>query len=91
MTNKQYNFLKWCATVIIPAFIIFLIAIWKAWDLPQFAAVVATGEALNIFIGSVVNTTSAAYSASNGDAPTEKSLAIPNCENHVDNHEDGEG
>lgn len=61
MTDKKYNILKWLATVIIPAFITMLIAIFTAWDIPHIEPITATLTAINVFIGAVVQKSSKAY------------------------------
>lgn len=61
MSDKKYNILKWLATVIIPAFITMLIAIFTAWGIPHIEPITATLTAINVFIGAVVQKSSKAY------------------------------
>lgn len=64
MSDKKYNILKWLATVIIPAFITMLIAIFTAWDIPYIEPITATLTAINVFIGAVVQKSSKSYQKS---------------------------
>lgn len=61
MSDKKYNILKWLATVVIPAFITCVIAIFTAWNLPHLEPITATLSALNVFIGAVVQRSSKNY------------------------------
>lgn len=64
MSDKKYNILKWLATVIIPAFITMLIAIFTAWNIPYIEPITATLTAINVFIGAVVQKSSKSYQQS---------------------------
>lgn len=65
MTDKKYNILKWLATVVIPAFITCVIAIFTAWNIPYLEPITATLSALNVFIGAVVQRSSKNYQKEN--------------------------
>ena len=58
MSDKKYNIIKWLATVVIPAFITCVIAIFTAWNIPYLEPLIATLSALNVFIGAVVQRSS---------------------------------
>ena len=61
MSDKKYDILKWVATIILPAFITMLIAIFSAWDMPYIEPITATLTAINVFIGAVVQKSSKSY------------------------------
>lgn len=61
MSEKKYNIIKWLATVVIPAFITCIIAIFTAWNIPHLEPIIATLSALNVFIGAVVQRSSKNY------------------------------
>lgn len=65
MSDKKYNILKWMATVVIPAFITCIIAIFTAWNIPHIEPITATLSALNVFIGAVVQRSSKNYHQEN--------------------------
>lgn len=54
MTNKKYNILKYCATIVMPAFTTFSTAMLTIWDVPYGEAISASIAALNTFIGAIV-------------------------------------
>lgn len=61
MSDKKYNILKWLSTVVIPAFITCVIAIFTAWSIPYLEPITATLSAINVFIGAVVQRSSKNY------------------------------
>lgn len=61
MSDKKYNILKWLSTVVIPAFITCVIAIFTAWSIPYLEPITATLSAINVFIGAIVQRSSKNY------------------------------
>lgn len=61
MKNKTYDILKFIACVVLPALATLVITLGNIWHIPYAEAVAATITAVDAFLGSVLQISSATY------------------------------
>lgn len=61
MSNKTYDILKFIACVVLPPLATLVIALGNIWHIPYAEAVAATITAIDAFLGSVLQISSATY------------------------------
>lgn len=64
LNSRVYNFLKPVATTVLPGLATLYFALSEIWDLPKAQEVVATITAVNVFLGLILNASSATYNRS---------------------------
>ena len=72
MTNKTYDTLNWIAATAIPAVTTLWLAIAGIWGLPFAVPIGATLAAIDLFLGTLLGITSAAYAKNNEITPSVK-------------------
>lgn len=70
LSNKTYDILKWCATIVFPAIGTLYFALSGIWGLPYAQEVIGTITAIDTFLGVLIGVTTYNYnrSESYGDA-----------------------
>jgi len=66
LSNKVYDVLKFAAQVALPAVAVLYTALSTIWGFPYSAEIPATITALVLFLGTLLQLSSASYKASNG-------------------------
>lgn len=66
-SNKTYDVLKWMAQILLPAFAVLYLAMSKVWGLSYGNEVVATLTAIDLFLGTLLGISNAAYFKSVAD------------------------
>lgn len=61
MSNNTYDRLKWFALIFIPAFETLILTVGKIWSIPYYLEIGATVAAFGVFLGALLNVSSAAY------------------------------
>lgn len=61
MSNKIYDILKWISVMVIPAIVVFINTLGKVWDWQYTTEITATISAIGVFIGAVIQVSSAKY------------------------------
>lgn len=64
LNSRVYNFLKPVATTVLPGLAALYLALAEIWGLPKAQEVVQTITAVNVFLGIVLNISSASYNRS---------------------------
>lgn len=64
LNSRVYNFLKPVATTVLPGLATLYFALSEIWDFPKAQEVVATITAVNVFLGLILNMSSASYNRS---------------------------
>lgn len=61
MTNKTYDFLKWMAQIVLPAFGTLYFALSGIWGFPYGEQIVGTITAIDAFLGAILKISSDNY------------------------------
>ena len=61
MNNKLYDFLKWCAQILLPAVATLYFAIAQIWGLPYAEQIVGTITAIDAFLGALLGVSTIQY------------------------------
>lgn len=61
MSNRVYDILVYIAQIVLPALSVFIIAVFKIWDLPYGEAIGATIMAIDTFMGALLKISSIQY------------------------------
>ena len=70
--SKWYDALKYFALIFIPAFVVLLNTIGQIWDLPHIPQITATIAAVGVFLGALLQISSAKYAQANQQPPDEE-------------------
>lgn len=65
MSNKVYDVLKWIALIAFPAFIALYTALSAIWAWPYGEQIIGTLAALEVFLGAILQVSSANYKKTN--------------------------
>lgn len=68
MTNKVYDILKWISVIVVPAIVVFINTLGKVWNWQYTTEITATISAIGVFIGAVIQISSAKYKGQNDDS-----------------------
>lgn len=66
LENKTYDILKWIAQILLPAIGTLYFALAKVWGLPFSTEIVGTIAAVDTFLGTVLQISTANYNKSEG-------------------------
>lgn len=66
LENKTYDILKWIAQILLPAIGTLYFALAKVWGLPFATEIVGTIAAVDTFLGTVLQISTANYNKSEG-------------------------
>lgn len=61
MSNSNYDFLKWVAQILLPAFGTLYFALAQIWGLPYAEQVVGTITAIDCFLGALLGISTMQY------------------------------
>ena len=61
LSNKQYDVIKWITVVVIPALSAFYFALAAIWGFPYGEQILGTFAAVETFLGSLLQVSSAKY------------------------------
>ena len=67
MSNKVYDVLKWISVIVVPALVLLINTLGEIWGWNCTAEVSATISAIGVFIGALIQISSARYSKSQED------------------------
>lgn len=66
-SNKAYNALKWIVITVLPAASVFVAALGHIYNLGNTDAIVATLNAIAVFLGATMHISSASYNKKEGE------------------------
>ena len=66
LSNSNYDFLKWVAQILLPAFATLYFAIAQIWGLPYAEQVVDTITAIDAFLGALLGISTHFYNKEDG-------------------------
>lgn len=78
MNNKIYDVLKWISVIVVPAIVVFINTLGKVWDWQYTTEITATISAIGVFIGAVIQVSSAKY---NKDVNNDKNNNVDDTNN----------
>lgn len=61
MTNKVYDVLKWISVIVVPALVLLINTLGEIWGWQHTAEISATISAIGVFIGALIQISSARY------------------------------
>lgn len=61
MSNKVYDILKWIALIVLPAVATLYASLAPVWNLPYGEQIVSTITAVDVFLGALLQISSAQY------------------------------
>lgn len=61
MNDSTYDFLKWCAQILLPAFGTLYFALAQIWGLPYSEQIVGTITAVDAFLGALLGISTMRY------------------------------
>lgn len=67
MANKLYDILKWISVIVVPAIVVFINTLGKVWNWQYTTEITATISAIGVFIGAVIQVSSAKYNKAQND------------------------
>ena len=67
MSNKVYDILKWISVIVIPALVILINTLGQVWNWPYVEQISITVSAIGVFIGAVIQVSSAKYNKNTDD------------------------
>lgn len=67
MSNKVYNILKYISVIVIPAIVLFINTLGQIWGWKHTPEISATVSALGVFIGALIQISSAKYNKSQNE------------------------
>jgi len=76
LNNKVYNFLKWFATIFLPAVGVLYYALAEAWDIQRTFPVNATINSIVVFIGVIIGISTRKYNKQNGPETVDGDLVV---------------
>lgn len=68
LSNSNYDFLKWVAQILLPAFATLYFALAQIWGLPYAEQVVGTITAIDAFLGALLGISTHFYNKEEGGA-----------------------
>ena len=66
LSNSNYDFLKWVAQILLPAFATLYFALSQIWGLPYAEEVVGTITAIDAFLGALLGISTHLYNKEDG-------------------------
>ena len=66
LSNSNYDFLKWVAQILLPAFATLYFALSQIWGLPYAEQVVGTITAVDAFLGAILGISTHFYNKEDG-------------------------
>lgn len=66
LSNSNYDFLKWVAQILLPAFATLYFALSQIWGIPYAEEVVGTITAIDAFLGAVLGISTHFYNKEDG-------------------------
>ena len=66
LSNSNYDFLKWVAQILLPAFATLYFALSQIWGLPYSEEVVGTITAIDAFLGALLGISTHLYNKEDG-------------------------
>ena len=66
LSNSNYDFLKWVAQILLPAFATLYFALSQIWGLPYAEEVVGTITAIDAFLGALLGISTHFYNKEDG-------------------------
>ena len=67
MTNKIYDILKWVSVIVVPALVLLINTLGQIWGWEHTKEISMTISAIGVFIGAVIQISSAKYKGQNND------------------------
>ena len=67
MSNKLYDFIKWVSVIVVPALVLLINTLGKIWGFGFTVEVSATVSAVGVFLGALIQVSSAKYSKEQED------------------------
>lgn len=67
MTNKIYDVLKWISVIVVPALVLLINTLGQTWNWQYTKEISITISAIGVFIGAVIQISSAKYKGANND------------------------
>ena len=67
MTNKIYDILKWVSVIVVPALVLLINTLGQIWGWEYTKEISMTISAIGVFIGAVIQISSAKYKGQNND------------------------
>lgn len=61
MSNKVYNVLKYISVIVVPALVLLVNTIGQIWNLGHTTEISATISAIGVFLGALIQISSAKY------------------------------
>lgn len=71
MSNKVYNVLKYISVIVVPALILLVNTIGQIWCLSHTTEILATISAIGVFLGALIQISSAKYQKSQNNKDSE--------------------
>lgn len=76
MSNKTYDILKYIACIVLPALATFILTLSGIWGFKYGEAIAGTITALDVFLGAVIQVSSAKYKAESTDVFTKMAKGV---------------
>lgn len=61
INSTLYDWLKWISVIVIPALVVLINTVFKAWGLPYAEPISTTVAAIGLFIGAIIGISTANY------------------------------